>query len=157
MMSIKITGARQLSRKFNRLQKEMPKSTANGIRKTLKAGKRIAQGLAPQKSGELKAGIRYRVYKREGYGILSSTVSTAFPYNMWVNRSPGFRTIKGRFPFFLSRGRILYGGSARAPSRKPIQWTGTPGYFDKTIKILEQKYPKIMNRAVDRAINKSFR
>jgi len=156
VVSIKITGLKKLSMKFNRLQKDIPKAVDKGIRETLKEGRRIAKSMAPIKSGDLRSGIKFRTFK--GGGELISEVKSGFPYNLWVNRSQGYRTIRGRFPFFGSKGRrVLYGGSAHAPSGKSIKWTGTPGYFDKTVRILEKKYPKIMEKMIKKSIKKSFK
>lgn len=157
-MTIQVTGAKELARKFTKLQSRIPKAGENAVRRALKRGKRMARDLAPEKRGTLKAGIRRKTVTKRGNlisGTLSSSVPGAFPYNLWVNRSPGYRTIRGRWPFFLSRGKILYGGSARSPSRKPINWTGTPGYFDKTIKFMEEKYPKMASEEVKNAIKRS--
>jgi len=157
-MTVQIKGARELGNKFTKLQRGVPKAGENAVRRSLKRGKRMATSLAPSKKGALKAGIKRKTITKQGNiisGTLSSSVPGAFPYNLWVNRSPGFRTIRGRWPFFLSRGKILYGGSARSPSRKPINWTGTPGYFDLTVKFMEEKYPKMAIEELNNVMKRS--
>jgi len=162
MLSVKVTGAKELSKKFNRLQKKLPRQTKKAIRKSLIYGRKIAKQMAPVKTGALKAGIRFRVFPQKGYGILMSTVQKDYPYHFWINEVPGYkyatlarrrtpsgswptRAIRARWPRIYTK-RWLY---------RATKHTGVPSYFTKTIEMMEKKYPATMRRAVKTAINQS--
>ena len=96
MISVGITskGIPKLSKKFVRLQKEIPQAGKRGIYQVLKEGKQIAVSAAPRYTGNLKKGIRRSSVKKNGNvisGTLSSSVPKSHPYHYWVNEEKGWR------------------------------------------------------------------
>ncbi len=162
VLSIKVTGAKEVAKKFERLQTKLPKNAIKAIRKSLVYGRRRAREMAPVKTGDLRAGIRFKVFPQKGFGVLMSTVSKDFPYHFWVNEVPGYkyatlarrRTRSGKWPTRAIRNRWPRIYTKRWLYRN-TKHTGVPGYFNKTIKLMEKKYPATMRRAVKNAISQS--
>ncbi len=113
-------------------------------------GQALAKRLAPQKSGALKKGIRFRLFQNKME--LISSVPKSFPYHLWVNRN--IPTIRPRQPYFRSgQGKIAYGQSGVvSPIGNAIRWSGTPGYFDLTIKKLERDSEKVFSNHIGKIL-----
>ncbi len=139
------SNARAVAQSFRAIRRKIGNS-GKPLRQLAIRGKALAQRLAPQKTGALKRGIHFRVFKNKME--LMSIVPKSFPYNMWVNRN--IPTIRGTRPFFKGRqGPIAYGQSGIvAPSGVAINWTGTPGYFDFTIQKLEKESGRVFDRHI---------
>jgi len=164
VIQIKVTGIKELSNKFNKLQKNMPKTALDSVKEVLKFGRKRAKDLAPTKTGDLKSNIRYKTFKNkeEVSGILMSSVSKEFPYNFWVNEMPGYkyatlakrRTPSGAWPNRATRARWpkIY---TQKRMYRTCNITGTPGYFTKAINDMEEKFPKLVGREIKNTIKRS--
>ena len=126
--------------KLRKVRTRLPTSVHKILKETLQYGKSQAKMYVKgQPSGDISKGIGYRLFKKKGYGYLFSIASgkkTGFPYNLWVNRTI---PITGAWPYFNGTQQIVYGGSYRSPSGKPINWRMTPGYFDLAQKDMARK------------------
>ena len=147
------SNAREIAGKINMLKKNIPKESKKALAELASIGRQIAWNLAPAKTGNLRAGIHYKVFKNKAEII--SMVPKSFPYQFWVNQN--IPIIKANFPFFsASQGVVAYGQSgAFAPSGKPIQWTGYKGFFEETANILRGQFGDKFNIAVETAMQKS--
>jgi len=152
MISVE-SNATQVANAIKKLKHNLPIENKKALLELAKIGKRIAVNAAPSKSGALRHGIYYKVFKNKAEII--SAVPKSFPYHFWVNQN--IPTIRARFPYFdAGQGEIAYGQSgAIAPSGKPINWTGSAGYFNETAKILTAQFGKKFSFAVETAIRKS--
>ncbi len=137
------SNAKAVAQVFRHISKRLGDSS-KPLTKLAISGKATAQRLAPRKTGALRKGIHYRVFKRRME--LISMVPKSFPYQMWVN-GVDITTIRGRWPFFKGRqGAIAYGQAGIvAPSGASINWTGTHGYFDLTIQKLEKESGRVFD------------
>jgi hypothetical protein len=94
-----------------------------------------AKELAPKKSGALIMNISARYGKNNS--MVRSSVLKSFPYNLWVNVSPGFEKV-------TLRGKLRTYASTRH--------TGTPGYFDIAVMEIAKKFPEIVRKNVRYAL-----
>lgn len=90
-----------------------------------------AKKLAPKKSGALIANIKARYGKKTS--TVSSRVPGSFPYNAWVNVSPGFE-----------KAMIGFGKNRKSMRYRDTRHTGTPRYFDIAVMDVAKKYPKVV-------------
>jgi hypothetical protein len=118
------------------------------IKDTLKVGgegaKRFAQSIAPKgRTGNLSRGI-YATSTSKQLKVVSA-VPGSFPYNRWVNQSPGFEKLgpyKKSVPSLgIKKGDILIYG--RQPKRWNYSQAGVK-YMYKTAKLLERDIPKML-------------
>jgi len=79
---------------------------------------RTAQGMAPFKTGDLRAGIKARHIKDSEWEV-SSSVPKAFPYNLWVNQNAPYRTIKA---VWNARQPTVYGDGTHTVTGTPRYW-----------------------------------
>lgn len=139
-----------LKRKSKAIKQAGVKTTLDGAR--LISNK--AKELAPKKTGALINGILIRKTK-QGHSVLS-TVPGTFPYNKWVNESPGFETvllptmrIMGRWPTRSQRNSL---GIEKPWFYRDTNHTGTPGFFDIAIQQTRQEIPKKLRDNIRTAI-----
>ena len=148
MIEIK-SNAHDLARSFGTLINGIPKANIAAIRKAQRKGVQLAQTMAPTgRTGDLKEGIYAGNIKVSSNAIKGQIISMAiskdiynFPYNFWVNESPGFETIN----FFGSGIHLSYGATNN---------TGTPGYFTRTANILKVMFPKLVIKEHQRNLKK---
>jgi len=77
-----------------------------------------ARGFAPMKSGRLRQGIIATPLKDQEWQV-SSGVSFSFPYHLWVNKTPPYKSPKMWWNGFHP---TVYGDGTH-------RITGTPGYW----------------------------
>jgi len=126
----------------------------SGDRSSLSSAKHqvmLSKKNAPRKSGVLRGNIKKRKLK-SGRWVAESWVPGKFKYNMWVNRSPGYKTLtykKANPRYGLKPGdTITYG---RKPSH--WKWTGLPKYWD----LATNKTRRHFNRVAVKNARKSLR
>lgn len=128
---------------LHKIRKKLPTTVHKKLKKILKYGKAKAKEYATSdKSGNLRKGIGYRIFKKKGYGYLFSIAEgfSGFPYNLWVNRTV---PIIGRYPYFKDGQTIVYGKEGyKSPSSKPIRWTVKAGFFDLAVKDMKKMAKK---------------
>ena len=155
---------------MNKLQQGLPRGNEKAVRKSLTEAKRIARGLAPERTGKLKAGIKGKMFVRKGevIGVLSSSVPGKFPYNLWINEISPFKYAT------LARRRVWTKGAktrgawptratrARWPGIYTKRWlyrnTKNPTghkFFERTIKLMEDKFPKTVERELVNTIKRA--
>lgn len=117
------------------------------IIKAVKYAMYNAQRLAPAKKGgqgETKQGFRIQKVKPYHYKLINHVKGHKyFKQNLWANRSEGF-----------SRPRMVWN------NRKPTLYgdgshtiTGTPQFFDKGVKLAQDKFKGIVVRDIGVALN----
>lgn len=130
--------------KFRRDLAKAGQLIKNEIHRTLfqqgKSAKRFAKSLAPVKTGALRRGISFQTTPTTLRII--SAVPKAFPYNQWVNQSPGFISLgpyrKANPRYNIQPGQTLVYGKEPAHWK----WTGTPKYMTLTFQRLQRLLPK---------------
>ena len=149
---IKITSnGREIANAMGKVTDEIIKGYRESIKEIAIEGKQMAQALAPIKSGELKRGISYRIFKTKAE--LFSVVS-GFPYNFWVNKTEPLRILhfRKRNPYFAVPQEVGYGMHLISPSGNPIQWTGTAGFFDIASEYMNNRIINNLNPKIERAL-----
>ena len=156
---IMTSNAKDVSTYFRKLGPKLKKAWYRGLRNSVRDGKSIALQLAPQKSGTLKAGIFYRLFKNKA--MLVSSVPGDFPYNKWINMDepyiglnfpkgawiPPSKSYTGRWARILPPGGIaLYG---IAPN---WNWTGVPKFMDIAGAIMEIQIQRNFTPEITKAI-----
>jgi len=142
-----VSNIKEVQRNFNRAQGAIMRANVKTVKGITKAGQRFARSIAPSATGDLKEGIIIRPVKRKGKVVSSALISKVnkrFPYQKWVNEDIKTVTLPIR--------RTRFGSWPRASTRKsnPRKWTrkftyrqtdhtGTPGYFNLTIKEMQKK------------------
>ena len=111
---------------------------------------------APFKTGDLVAGITTTISNRRQAKVLS-TVPDHFPYNLWVNQSPGFEMLSPSQivkPFFMpGQDPFRYGDSGvKSGSGKGIHWSGTPKFFDIAFELMLAEAPSVYDGKVRDAL-----
>lgn len=124
-----------ISPKLLKVNKELNSRGKEVVKRSLKYGKKQAQLHAPYKSGKLRAGIHYRVYKNRPRGELYSIArgATGFPYNRFVNKEFPI-TIRKPNRYFKIGQTFTYGQSGvLAPSGREIMWSkpGSIGFMNQ--------------------------
>ena len=140
-MSIKITSnAKEVIKALKKFEKDKNLNINKALHQVGKTSVRYAQSIAPKgRTGELSRGITHNVFSKKKMLEIRSMVNKRFPYNFWVNLD--IPTIQGRPPYFASGQRIKYGGPAKTPSGKQARWTGMPGFFNVTAKLMMKSAP----------------
>ena len=153
MLTIKSNG-REIANVMGQITKEIVIGYKQSIKEIAIEGKRIAQALAPMKSGELRRGIGYRVFGTKAE--LFSVVNSSMPYNFWVNQTEPFRILhfRRRNPYFAVPQEVGYGMHLISPSGNPIQWTGTAGFFDIARDRMDAMIEDNLNPKIERALRK---
>lgn len=77
-----------------------------------------AKGMAPIKSGDLRAGITSKKLKSGQYEV-SSKVPGNFPYNFWINQTAPFRTIRA---VWNNSSPTVYGDGSHINTGTPRFW-----------------------------------
>lgn len=152
---------------FKAAQRNLRTSMIQTHRQASREAVRFCKAIAPIDTGRLREGIGY-VITVQGRNVHSSIIKSramgalGFPYNFWVNQRP-IRYITARNPagrhFFAKQTigkRIIYGGNAMGP-RHPLQWSGTPAYFDKMIIYMERYFPDLAKKLWKRGLAMSFK
>ena len=153
MLTIKSNG-REIANVMGQITKEIVIGYKQSIKEIAIEGKRIAQALAPMKSGELRRGIGYRVFGTKAE--LFSVVNSSMPYNFWVNQTEPFRILhfRRRNRYFAVPQEVGYGMHLISPSGNPIQWTGTAGFFDIARDRMDAMIEDNLNPKIERALRK---
>ena len=137
-------------RKLQRVPRAIQRANVKSIKTVLKWGQRRARSLAPQATGDLKAGIIIRSIKRSGKVVSASLISKvrkSFPYQKWVNEdiktvtlpTVYYKSIK-KWPTGATRKRL---GIERKWRYRNTNHSGTPGYFRITFNEMKKKFPAI--------------
>ena len=119
----------QLQRAMSKKASEMRKNEIRTPSKVATFLQATAIKLAPRQTGKLIQGIKKSKGKGRGHYIVSSKVWGDFPYNMFVNQTAPFRTLrykKANWRLGIKAGdKLVYGQSY------PSHWniTGTPRFF----------------------------
>ena|SRR3990167_6337181 len=149
------TNADEIAQKFARFRNEFPRNNREAIKDAQMMGVRIARRIAPQKSGDLKEGIRRKpiiVSKGSVSGSIISTVPKSFPYHFWINEEPGYETVS------LPTTRNFSKSGPRKPVRHAnTRRTGATRYWDLTRDSLQKIYPKLVIKKTNDSLKKSFR
>ena len=146
---------------LGKLGRELKNAYHRGLKKAVHRGKATAQRLAPVGigGGALRQGIYHRLFKQRAE--LISSVPGSFPYNKWVNASPGFETLnfpRGAWlPPSRSRNgewtRILPPGSSASYGASPgWNWTGTRGYFDIAFRQMDREIVSLFTPEIEQAL-----
>lgn len=77
-----------------------------------------AKGMAPEKTGALRAGITHEKIKPGQYEV-SSSVPGGFPYQFWINQTAPFRSLK---MIWNSRQPTVYGDGTHFNTGTPRYW-----------------------------------
>ncbi len=158
---IRVTSnAKAVSMGLGKVGRELRNAYHRGLKKTVRRGKSTAIRLAPSgDTGDLRKGIFHRLFKDRA--MLYSSVPGSFPYNKWVNASPGFKTLnfpKGAWiPPSRSRDgswvRILPPGSNASYGLSPgWVWSGTRGFFDIAFKQMDREIISLFTPELERAL-----
>lgn len=153
-MVISITSnANIVAKNIGNIINDLPKENKKALTELAIFGKEMAKGLAPTKTGGIKAGLTHKVFKDRAE--ITSRVFKTFPYHTWVNRDINLN-IRSAFNKYFARGqKVMYGGSAVSPAGRPIIWTGQGGYFDITAEVLKKKFGKRFSIAVEKTLKKN--
>jgi len=159
-MRIALRNASEIRKNMRRRVKAIRQA---GVKTTLDAARLVsnkAKEFAPKKTGALITGILIRKTK-EGHSV-TSTVPGNFPYNKWVNASPGFEVLKYPKGAWLSPSKsysgewvniVPRGGTASyGVSPSNWNWTGRRGFFDLAIQVTRRDIPKKLRDNVRKAI-----
>lgn len=154
------SNAKGVSLGLRKVGRELKNAYHRGLKKTVLKGKATAQNLAPHGStGALRAGIFHRLFKSQA--TLISSVPGSFPYNKWVNASPGFETLNfpngAWIPPERSRTgawvKILQpGGTASYGMTPSWAWTGTRGYFDIAFNQMDKEIISLFTPELEKAL-----
>jgi hypothetical protein len=147
------SNALQVASNLGKISAELPKATNLALRELSLIGKRIAQNLAPQKSGALKRGITRKVFKNKAE--VTSRVFKSFPYHFWVNQNISTLDFRDFNRFFSVPQRVAYGKPAINPSGRPIIWTGFAGYMTKTAELLNKITPQRFSAEIEKVLVKN--
>jgi len=134
--------------RLEKLKQDLKKKE-DAVRDAANFMRNIAIKLAPKKTGALISGIRARK-KGKGRYIVESIVHKNFPYNLWVNREERLKRI--RLVWAKDRKKHLYGGKVITKSGNVAVWTGTPKFWDISVKRTRRKFKKLVIRDMRKAI-----
>ena len=153
MITMKTNGM-EISNAIGRITPEIIKGYRESIKEIAIYGKNLAQSLAPFKTGGIRRGIHYRVFKSKVE--LISVVNSSMPYNFWVNQTPPFQVLhfRRRNRFFKVPQDVAYGKSAVSPIGRRINWTGTAGFFNIAREQMDGMIDENLNPKIERALNK---
>lgn len=145
-MAVVITNANEVINKLVKFGRNISRGKEKTVKEVARVGKRIAQGLAPRRTGALVRGIRSKSYPKTGRAeIISLNPSRenprkrGFPYNKWVNRDPSVRSI-----MLAGRERIYGDGD--------MNITGTPEFMNLTYDALKEIFPRLTRNMVSKAV-----
>ena len=110
---------------------------------------RVSNSAPRGDTGKLKRGIRRRAVK--GGWRVSSMVNKSFPYHMWVDGQPKYRSIK---PRWSNGSKIVYGKPFTTKSGNQVRWTGENRYFSKHIPWARRELIKEAKKQTEKSLKK---
>lgn len=132
------SNAKSVVAQFDRAIQNLGRAAVKSHRGAAWQGLLFARKIAPRKTGALRAGIT--VKRNPKSTVLVSSVLKSFPYNKWVNMNIATVTLRGKKRSYPS-----------------TRHTGMPRFFDLTVELMRQKFPRLAKVEVDQALRASFR
>lgn len=139
MATYKISDAQKVWRKR---AKELKNAAEKSARDAAMFMRNTARGMAPHKTGDLMKGINARPIEN-GQWEVTSTVNKDFPYQLWVNQTAPFRTVK---MVWNNRLPVVYGDGSHTN-------TGTPRYFYLATLRTQKLFGKVFKRRFGNVVN----